>query len=88
MEPRPQDSFLWRGILCQKATILDNQRWVVGNGSQIRALDDVWVPPFGPLRELLVHGTGLLSLLQTLGKHSDTDILVADFITVEASASN
>lgn len=87
VEARPQDTILWRGILRQKATILDNQRWVVGNGTQIRALDDIWVAPYGPLREHLVHENGLLSLLQTVGRNSDKDILVANFIIVEASAS-
>lgn len=58
VEVGSQDSNLWQRILRQRATILDHQRWVVGNGIKIMALDDDWVPTFGPLRAHLKPGMG------------------------------
>lgn len=80
VEVRPQDSLLWKGIIRQQATIFDNLRWVVGNGTQIRALDDTRVPHFGPLRAHLIPSNGVQNIINHLGRHFDTELMVSDLI--------
>ncbi|XXG42089.1 hypothetical protein AAC387_Pa01g2436 [Persea americana] len=48
------DSEMWKLMLRHREHILSNQRWVIGDGQQVQALDDTWVPHFGPLRPFLL----------------------------------
>lgn len=41
-------------MLRAKGVILGNQRWVIGDGRQVQALDDEWVPGVGRLRHHLL----------------------------------
>ncbi|KAJ8633749.1 hypothetical protein MRB53_027085 [Persea americana] len=41
-------------MLKARHTIIDNQRWVIGNGQEVSALDDHWVPNMGILRSQLI----------------------------------
>ena len=38
--PRRSDSPIWKAMLRCKSIIIDNQRWVKGDGRDVRALDD------------------------------------------------
>ena len=51
---RPSDSMIWKAMLKARHTIIDNQRWVIGNGQEVCALDDHWVPNMGILRSQLI----------------------------------
>ncbi|XXG84535.1 hypothetical protein AAC387_Pa10g2039 [Persea americana] len=51
--PRPSDSSVWKTMLKHRQTILNNQKWVIGNGLAVNALTDVWVPGFAHLGSIL-----------------------------------
>ncbi|XXG52954.1 hypothetical protein AAC387_Pa03g1140 [Persea americana] len=40
--PQQTDSPLWMAMLKIKKVSTDNQKWVVGDGEMVSALDDVW----------------------------------------------
>lgn len=47
------DSKTWKAILKHWPHIFPNQRWVIGNGHHVIALNNYWVPGLGPLRNML-----------------------------------
>ena len=44
----PKDSSLWRKMLALKHNIFYHMRWSVGNGVQIDAIQDLWIPGNDP----------------------------------------
>lgn len=64
---------LWKAVLKSKEIVLENERWVIGDGQSLRAFDDHWVPGVGILRPLLngVPDTTIDAALQSTVRVAD-----------------
>lgn len=88
-QPRASDSPLWKAMLKVKDIIIDNQHWVIGNGTQVQALDDEWVPGVGRLRQHLLPRQPLPNQESTttlqLGIDATTVMMVEELTTTSQS---
>lgn len=71
--PKAHNAPLWKAMLKVKHYILNNQRWVVGMGSNLRTFEDIWVPGMAQLKNHLHQFVFMIAgLLDTYWPHGWT----------------